>query len=270
VLDGNLMSIEQDHADPGTATDLANIAIENNNWYAIINAWNSKAMALAIAGWAESNGKLFLCDSQDSTIVDTVVSGATDLCASVQSQDYGHTTVWYHPSCGDFLAASVGGRLLPTIPGSETWKFKSLRGVDPVVLTSTQRTNLLNKSGNSYYEVANGRNITFEGTVGDGEFIDNIRGIDWLQNEIQSAVFDALSAPDDDGISVVEAAVLAALKRGVKNKLLAADPAPTVEAPSYDDIDEADIAARTLPDVNFTANLAGAIHSTSIFGTVSS
>lgn len=274
VMDVNLLSIEQDHADPGVATDLAAILLESGAWYAIINPYNSKAMAVAIAGWAEANERLFLCDSQDTPIITSVVSGATDVAAAMQTAAYSKTTVWYHPSPGDALAAALGGRLLPTTPGSETWKFKTLRGVDPVVMTSTHRTNLLAKNANSYYEIVSGRNITFEGKVADGEWIDVIRGIDWLKSDIGSTVFDALATPDkvpfdDDGIAVVEGAVRASLTRGIKNKLLTADPAPVVEAPDVADVDPADKAARNLPDVTFSATLAGAIHATTITGSVS-
>ena len=51
--------------------------------------------------------------------------------------------------------------------------------------------------------------------------------------------------------------------------ILAADPAFTVTAPAVADVSAGDKTARTLPDVDFDATLAGAIHKVEISGTVS-
>jgi hypothetical protein len=57
------LSIKQDHADPGIATDLAAIKLESNAWYGLITLFNSEALCNAAAAWVEANSKLYPADS---------------------------------------------------------------------------------------------------------------------------------------------------------------------------------------------------------------
>ena len=60
----------------------------------------------------------------------------------------------------------------------------------------------------------------------------------------------------------------AVLDLGIANGGFAADPAPTVDAPLASAVSANDKAQRLLPDVTFTAVLAGAIHEVQVRGTV--
>lgn len=265
--------IEQDHVDPGIATDLAAIQDEDDSWYCLITLYNSNAYVLAAAAWTNARKKIYVPDTNDSNAIRVAVGAATDTLDDLKTLNYGRVAGVYHPSPAAFNAAAWSGRCLPTEVGSITWKYKTLQGVPAVVLTSTHRTNLVAKSANFNQTVA-GKNIMAEGTTSDGDYVDVQRGIDWLDDDMSKAVFTVLSAADkvpytDPGASVVQAEVLASLQRAVDRQILALDPAPVVTVPAVADVATADKTARNLPDVKFSGTLAGAIHKATISGVVS-
>jgi hypothetical protein len=268
------LALAQDHADAGVAADLDAIQLVNDSWYVILHPFNSRAELTAIAAWAEAHNKLFIAQTQD-TVVATGgydATGAADVGSDLDRLGYARTALIYHPDSGAFADAAWAGRVLPLDPGSETWKFKSLAGVAAAVLTGTQRTNLRAKSTN-FYETLAGLAITQDGVVSAGEFIDVVRGRDWLQARLREDVFGRLANAQkvpftDAGIAIVEAAVRARLKNAVDIGFLSSNPEPTVSVPRAADVPEADRAARLLPQVSFDATVAGAIHRIRITGRI--
>jgi hypothetical protein len=73
----------------------------------------------------------------------------------------------------------------------------------------------------------------------------------------------------DAGVAMVESRIRSRLNIGVDVGGLSSDPAPTVTVPRVSSETTANRANRTIPDIYFTATLAGAIHSVTINGTVS-
>lgn len=273
VADTTKLGIAMDHADPGLATDLAAIKLENDTWYGLLHCFNSEACIAAIAAWVETNKKHFIAQSQDSEIANHVLTAATDVAADIKTSAYARTSVVYHPRNDVFIDGAWDGRCLPLTPGSETWKFKTLAGIPAVSLTSTQRTNIKAKNCN-FYEAVAGVNITQEGVTGSGEFIDVIRFRDWLEADMAAGVYGALVKPDkipftDPGVALIEAEVRASLRRGVDAGGIAEDPAFVVTVPKVSETSSIDRGNRLLKTVKFTATLAGAIHAVQISGNVS-
>lgn len=274
AYDTSLLKVAQTHADPGLATDLDAILVEDHSWYAVLHPFNSKACVTAIAGWAESNKRLFIAQTQDSDVINLALvsdTGGSETVAKAVMSDF-RTALIYHPYTGAFADGAWAGACLPLDPGSETWAFKTLAGVDAVSLTATQRTNALAKNANVYETVA-GVNITEEGKVSGDEYIDVIRFRDWLEARISEEVFGALARMKkvpftDGGISVIQGIIKAQLQAAVASGGIAADPAPTVTVPRASAVSANDKAARRLTGVKFDAVLAGAIHAVSISGVI--
>ena len=114
--------------------------------------------------------------------------------------------------------------------------------------------------------------VTFNGTMASGEWIDVIRGLDWLEDDMTKEVFGILAGSSkiqftDAGVSVIKSGVRASLKRAEARGIITDDW--TVSAPLVADVSTADKSARNLPDVKFTATLAGAVHTVAITGVVS-
>lgn len=257
------------------AQDLDLINAVNDSWYALISTDRTPATVMAIAAWTQAHVKLFGTASNDPAIINVPAgSDTTSVAAQVNQLGYTRTFVMYHQDADtDYPEAAWFGRVLPLIPGSETWKFKTLAGVARSNLTTTQSNTVLAKKANTYQFVG-GIGITGNGTVGSGEFIDIIRGIDWLTARIQQYVFQVLAnnnkvAYTNAGIATIEAEVRRALQEGEANDLLATEPPYTVTVPNVLDVPAVDKAARILRNVKFQATLSGAIHSVVIKGVVS-
>ncbi len=258
--------------DPGLAADLAAIQGNvdgNDDWYQVyLDSYGSDEI-LALAGLIETQKKTFLATTSDS---DVLLSPITDVGGVLQAADRFRTALIWHKDPHTGPDSGWGGGQLPTDPGSITWAFKSISGVIPSVLTPTQDTNLKNKNVNRYTTV-NSNNITLDGKMAGGEFIDVVRGIDFITARLQEAVFaELVNLPKipftDLGIAIVENAVKGVLQLGVSQDIFAADPEPVVTVPLKADVSTTDVANRLLPDVNFTATLAGAIHAVEIAGVV--
>jgi hypothetical protein len=167
------------------------------------------------------------------------------------------------------------GKVAPTDPGSITWEFKTLAGV-PV--TTRQHVGgeggfmELRAKGANYYRAVKGINMTQGGgQAPSGEYLDVMRGSDWLFARIQENCIALLANADkipytDRGVDQIRSEILGVLQAGVNAGFLAEDPAPTVTAPSVADVSSTDKGNRTLPDVDFEATLAGAVHSVTIAG----
>lgn len=274
TVDDLLLSMT--HVDPGVATDLAAIKLADDSWYALYTLYNSNALVLAAAAWVESNSKVYLPDVVDSASV-TAAVGNSDTLDDLKTLAYARTMGAYHPHPNEMFGAAWLGRVLPLEPGAENWKFKTLSGVSPTTFTTTHRTNLTNKYANGYEQVA-GVNITFEGTTANGPsdngWLDVMRGLDWVRDDMTKRVFEALAGADkipytDGGVEVIAAQVRGSLARAVAMTIFASDPAPLVTVPLVADIDDDDKVLRLLPDVKWSATLAGAINKVQITGVVS-
>lgn len=272
VADPALLQNEQTHVDPGIATDLAAIALEDNDWYCLLTNFNSNAMVLAADAWVQTAKKLYIFDVPETEAA-TTGAGNSDTLDDIATLNRARTAGVYHPDPSKMISAAWAGRCLSLDPGSITWKFKTLSGVPVTTFTSTQRANLVARDANFYEEVA-GRDMMSEGTTADGDYIDVQRGLDWLEDDMSKGVFGVLVNANkvpytDAGVALLQKEMEASLKRGVSRDLLSSDPAPVVTVPLVADIAPADKTARTLPDMKFSATQAGAIHKVNITGVVS-
>lgn len=260
-----------DHADPGVATDLAAISVEDDTWYLLLTNYNSKAYVGAAAAYIEAQKKLYAYDSPDVSCPTVAIGSADDIGEDLFDLGYDRTFGTWKRNPAGMHSAGWAGSCLPLDPGSETWAYKELAGVAADSLTSTHRTNLDARNMNYYYTVA-GVDITWQGKAHSGEYIDVTRGLDWLESEMQTDVFEVLVGNTkvpytDAGVAMIEAAVRGTLKRAATAGVIDSDF--TVTVPKVADVSAANKTARNLPDVKWTATLAGAIHKVTITGVVS-
>jgi hypothetical protein len=257
----------------GIQGDLAAIYNVDQGWYGIALDSNSAAEIEAAAAWSQSNGFHVLSVNNSDAVC--LGSGASVMTA-LAADKYSRTIIQFNGSTNQsYGGAALLGVILPQTPGSYTAAFKTEVGVptDPSsILTGTAVTNLTAANGN-YYTQFKGIAVLIQGITPGGGFIDTTIFIDWLQDAIQTAVFTLLTnnpkiAYTNDGVGQVVNVVKGVLKQGILNGGLAQLPAPTVTAPLVSNVAISNVAARNLPNVAFTATLAGAIQSMSINGTV--
>ena len=151
--------------------------------------------------------------------------------------------------------------------------FASLNSVVPSKLTTAEKTTLEAKSINTFRRYA-GSNVTCDGKVLAGEWIDVIRFRDWLKAEMQIRVFNVLKQNKkvpytDGGIGLVEGAMEATLKAGQEIGGIALTeydaeeneiPGFKVIVPTASSLTEAERKSRKISGCRWTARLAGAIH----------
>ncbi len=274
VLDPNDLESALTHVDPGVATDLAAILVEDDSWYTLLTNYNSNAYALAAAGWCETAGlKTYACDLAETDAENTAV-GNSDTGDDLHTLNRGRTSTFHHRYGHEFFAASSMGRYLPYEPGEATLKFKTLSGVTAIAYTSTQRGRLEGRQMN-YYRSQRGVSMIANGYMAGGtlpNWFDVRRDVDWLQDDQEAGVFAVLAAAakvpfTDEGISIVLKEVRASLDRAVQRGIITAGYVLT--APLAADVSDADKLDRILPDIKWSATLAGAVHGVTISGVVS-
>jgi hypothetical protein len=256
-------------------TALAAMALENASWYGLVVFTRTQADQEDVADWVEANKKLCIVASGDVNNVNAAYN-STPACIGdyLKLNSLERTGVIYHPDAGDVddepcIDAAWFGKMFPKAPGSATWAYKTLTGVPTYALTETQFNNAESKNCNVYTSIADVA-CTQMGQVGSGEYLDIIQGLDWLSARIQNLIFTPIVNLDkvpftDAGVQVESAQLKTALEEGITQGILASYE---VTVPLVADVSQANKAARTLPDLKFTAILAGAVHKVQVRGTV--
>lgn len=244
---------------------------EDSDFYAVGITSRLDADILALAAWIATQRRIGAVASDDADILNGALD--TDAASVLNAAAYDRTFLIYSSNADtQYPEFAWLGRMLPTLPGSATWKFKTLTGITFDKLSATSLAALTAKKANWYNRVG-GVNITEEGWMASGEFIDVIRGVDWIHARMQEAIFSRLvnlaKIPyTNAGVGIIVNEMEGVLRRAVNQGILSGERAPTVTAPLVEDIAFNDRAARLLPDVTFLGFLAGAIHKTTINGIV--
>ena len=256
-------------------TDIQAIQAVNDNWYALACTDRTVATVEAIAAYIETQIKIFGTASSDPNIINQPAgTDTTSVAAVFNNAGYARSFVLFSEEAAvDFPECAWFGAVLPLTPGSETWAFKMLASISTSDLSGTQESNAFAKQCNTY-EYVGGVGITQRGTVAAGEYIDIIRGVDWLTSQIQTNVYNLLvNSPKvpytDSGITSVEAQIRQALQLGIDNNFIASSPPYQIFVPTAASVSSNDKANRILRNVKFQATLAGAIQAIQINGTVS-
>ncbi len=183
------------------------------------------------------------------------------------------------PKANRYAALAWMAKCFGYDPGTETWAMKELATIIPSTLDISQKTELEEKHISRFLRYG-GCNVTIGGAMLAGEWIDVIRFRDWLKNEMQIRVFNAIKVNrkvpfTDAGITMIEGQMIAALEKGQElggindteydenGKEL---PGYTVTVPRASDLTEAERKSRRLTGCKYTARLSGAIHAVEIQG----
>lgn len=277
-------------------TAAAAVAIFDNlttPWYGLMFASTNLTEATdapAIAGYIQGSGNphIFGWTTQAAANLDPV--STTDISYVLNALGYNRTFVQYSSS-SPYAVASMFGRILTTDFNANnsviTLMYKQEPGVAAETLTSSAAAALDTKHCNAFVNYNNATAIIETGIMSGSAYIDEIYGLDWLQNRIQTDVFNVLytsptKIPQTDAgnhilATVIEAACAAAVTNGLLGPgtwtaggfgqlkygdLL--DKGFYVYAPPISSQSPADRAARKSVSFQVAAKLAGAIHTVNI------
>ncbi|QTL96560.1 DUF3383 family protein [Iocasia frigidifontis] len=256
----------------GTATDIEealNQVIEvNDDWYGLLLASREQADIEAADGWIPAN-KLF--------ITSPVEADWTTLSAYSLLSD---KTGVFPSTTEQYIDAAIMSRMFATDPGSATWKWKQLSGVENSGYTNADVSSMLSPGEGEpnmnpvIHEM--GADYTAEGKTVTGEYLDIQRAIDWMDARLTENIFQLLINEDkisytNAGISQITSAMKEIFRVGVNRGVIAeedGEPLWNIDAPRRQDIPQNARANRNLPDVNFDFTAAGAIHSLTVSGVV--
>lgn len=224
------------------------------------------------AEWAELNSRIFMMTAGTADAL--VNTSTTDLFSRLKAVKRRRTVMMYHPDAkvDEYLGLGWFAEGAPYKPGSSSYAYKQIANCTTDKLTTSQKSALAAKNGNSYVTIA-GQDVTRKGVVASGEWLDIIIGIDWVVARIQEEVFLRLVATrkisyDDPGIASTAAIVQGVLEEAGRNGILQLNSI-AMTVPKYADIPAADRNARRLTGIKFKALLQGAVDTAVFAGSVS-
>lgn len=245
--------------DPTTLTAALNDLVQtHNDWYFLLCDQQEDAVITALSGWIDAQKKLYFASTDN-----------LNLAVNLESEN---TVIMYHDDPTQYPAEGWVGRCAPELPGSITWKFKTINGVSAANIKAGELAQLHEDGGNSYVRKL-GVLQTSEGLTTSGEYIDVIRSQHFIEarlvEQVMNLFINSGKVPyDNSGIAMVVAACESVMKQATDQGIIARDDDGnglwTVTAPRREDIPASDIAARKLDGVVIEATLAGAIHSATI------
>lgn len=250
------------------ATALADKELTSKGWRQLIVVSEDAAPAVsAIATAVEAlEGKMYFAglDVDDETAITT--SGLR------------HVVLFYCDATEDVPVpvAALVGETAGRAAGSFTYKNLILSGIAAQDLTDTE-VEAIHKKGGITYVTKAGDNVTTDGKVAGGEYIDVIDSEDYIVQQLayktQKLLNNANKVPyDNNGIAMLESVAVDVLKSAYNDGMIAtkADGTPdySVSYALREDTSESDRAARKYLGGNFAFALAGAIHYVEIAGTI--
>ncbi|WP_312210518.1 DUF3383 family protein [Pseudescherichia sp.] len=272
-----------------TLTEAVNAVLQYTNWYglgvadseAIDDAeWLNVASAIESA----SLSRILAITVSDPQTLDA--ASTTDLASRLKAAKYARTFVQYSTS-SNYAALSAFSRAFTVdFNGSNTTitlKFKQEPGITYEALTVNQAAALDSKNCNVFVYYQNDTAILQQGVMANGDFFDERHGLDWLQNYVQTNLFNMLytstsKVPQTDaGVTRLLANVEQSMDQAVTNGLIAPgiwSGGPVGQLASGETLTkgyyvyaqplaeqaQADREARKAPLIQVACKLAGAVH----------
>ncbi len=277
----------------GSALETASAALSaqqdyNSGWYGVhftttASEQDNKDAAL----WCEARVKLLGYTTTLAAALSAV--STTDIGYAMKAAGYRRTFGVYDPN-DPYAAVSAMARAFAvnfnTPMSALTLKFKTLPSVTPSNLTGTDKS-VLDAKNLNYYTYFGDSPMLAEGKMASGVFFDEVHGLDWLQNAIETNVFGYLysrvtKVPQTDrGVQLIMQQIEKALAQGVENGLLAPGTwnggefgalrtgdfmkaGYYIYASSVANQNQSDREARKAPPITCAAKGAGALHSVDV------
>ncbi|QBP33158.1 hypothetical protein Silverhawkium_gp71 [Shigella phage Silverhawkium] len=262
------------------STALASIEAYSTDWYFIATEDRTSQFVLAMASEIQARKKIFFTANADvKALQGTELESATDVPAQLAKSKYTRTVcLWHHTAQFDYPEMAYIAYGAPYDAGSIAWGNAQLTGVEASLqpanqrpLTSIQKSALDARSCN-FVDLDGGVPVVRRGITSGGEWIDIIRGVDWLESDLKTSLRDLLINQkggkityDDTGITRIRQVIETSLQRAVNRNFLSTY---TVTVPKASQVSLADKKARILKDITFHGILAGAILDVDLKGTV--
>jgi len=259
------------------------------SWYGLVAAdtvslIDTDVLAVAAAIEADSLSRIFGVTTAEPATLQSAVT--TDLASQLKAAGYARTFTQYSTSSLYAAISAFGRAFTVDFTGSNTTitlKFKTEPGVTYETLTSSQAAAIDGKNANVYVYYSNDTAILQQGVMSNGDFFDERQGLDWLQNYVQTNLYNLMytsttKIPQTDaGVTRLLTNVEASMDQSVTNGLVAPgvwnggpigalSPGDTLTKGYYAygapvaSQAQADREARKAPLIQVACKLAGAVH----------
>jgi len=272
-----------------TAADmLTAIKNANNSWYALglISDLRDIQFTEDLADALESNRNIMIITTNDANTL--VLGSAASLSAKLKAKNYKRTSIVYHDNALVYPDWSWMGQQLPKDVGSTNWAYKTLAGIAegasqdiaPSNITQTEIDAAEDVNANVYTSTLGADFIYFGTMTGgknidkEGEYIDIIINIDFLQARVEEGLMSLLLEKDiiaftDGGITIVDTRLKSLLQTYGVDQGILVDQTVVTFFPKRADVSQTDRDDRKLPGGTFNAELTGGINTIVVRGTVS-
>lgn len=241
----------------------------HNDFYYVVCPEQGDEEITALAEWTNTQDKLYGVTTSNVTLAETLKG------------KYDNTFILVHDEPDTYVAEGLIGACATRKIGSFTWTFKNVQGAGAVKYDNTTINRIHDANASTYINEA-GLLMNSKGVVTSGEYIDVIQSTHYLKARLGEAVFRLLALKDkvaftDSGIALTVAEIEGVLSREVEDPITgdgiiardeAGNPMYSIKAPRRADIPANKRAQRILPDVQWTATIAGAIEAVQIRGTL--
>lgn len=211
----------------------------SSQWYGVSFAAAVMPTApqyLAVADYilASSRTRIFGITIQTTDCLNPAIS--YDLASQLQQRN-NKRVFWMYSSTNPYACMTLFGRAFTVNFNGQnttiTLAYKQAPGITGENLTETQAASIYGydgvggKGGNVNIIVNNGATMIFPGQMSNGNFFDEVHGIDWQQNRIQTDLFNLLYQSNtkipqtNPGNQQLATEVESSLAAGVNNGLLA-------------------------------------------------
>lgn len=268
----------------------AALADLTSGWYGLTFAdqalTDEQHLAVAAAVEAMDTARLYALTITDTRALDAAHEG---LPAALKAAKY-KRTFWQYSDNPYAVASGIGRAFTVNFGGNRTaitLMYKQEPGVVPQYLTETQARVLEAKNGNVFAYYDNDTAILQPGVMASGDFFDEIHGLDWLADAVQTACYNLeytsstkISQTDEgltEFVNVIEAQFVQARNNGLIapgtwnqdgfGQLKRGDYLPKgwyIYAPPMDSQDQSEREQRKAPPIQCAIKLAGAIHTADV------
>lgn len=257
-------------ATTGAATAaLADALLVDKGWrqLIVVNAGEAASTPAAISTLVEAmDGKLYFAGLPADDSTEITVSGLR------------RTILFYCTPTADcpVPVAALVGETAGRAAGSFTYKNLILSGIPAQDLTETEIEAIHAKGGMTFVSKA-GDNVTSEGKVAGGEYIDIIDCEDYIIQQLAYKTQKVLNnaskvAFDNNGIGLLESVAVDVLQNAYNQGMIVTNtdgtPGYKVSYAKREDTSETDRANRTYLGGSFSFALTGAIHEVEITGSI--
>lgn len=274
-----------------TLLEGVNAALDYGNWYGLALAigegesiTDDDILSVAAAVESAEQSRVFAVTSQDASTFSATTT--TDLASRLKAASFGRTFIQYSSHNRHAAISAFARAFTVNFNGSNTTitlKFKTEPGVTFETLSIRQAATLDAKNCNVFVYYQNDTAILQQGVMSNGDFFDERHGLDWLQNDVQTSLYNLLYASTtkipqtEAGITRLLANVEQSMGQSVSNGLVAAGvwnggdigqlasgdtltKGYYVCAQPLSEQAQADREARKAPLIQVACKLAGAVH----------